>query len=64
MQFQSHKLSFWDYAGVVGLSRLPATWIEYTLGIGLEVVFSTWLGVIFVFSDGTGCKNQALDFAF
>jgi hypothetical protein len=47
--FRIHKLSFWDYAGVVGLNRLPSTWFELVLAFGLEVVFSTGLGVIFVY---------------
>jgi hypothetical protein len=47
--FRIRKLGFWDYAGAVGLNRLPSTWIEHLLAFGLEVIFSTGLGAIFVF---------------
>jgi hypothetical protein len=41
------ELSFWDYAGVIALNRMPAKFIEIAMAVGFEIMFSTGLGVLF-----------------
>ena len=47
--FHLKKLSFWDYAGVIALNRMPAGFLEIALAVLFEVMFSIGLGVFFVF---------------
>lgn len=56
--FHLKELSFWDYAGVIALNRMPAGFLEIALAILFEVMFSTGLGVAFAFLAGKIIKTK------
>jgi hypothetical protein len=45
--FHLKELSFWDYAGVLAFNRMPTGFVEITMAVSFEVVFSMGVGVLF-----------------
>jgi hypothetical protein len=56
--FHLKELSFWDYAGVMALNRMPSKFIEIALALGFEIMFSTGLGVVFSFLAAKVIKTK------
>jgi hypothetical protein len=42
------ETTLWDYAGTIALGRLPRGWPEIGYAFFLEILFTTFLGLIFV----------------
>ena len=42
------EITLWDYAGAIALGRLPQGAVEVTYAFLLEILFSIFLGILFV----------------
>ena len=56
--FHFKKLSFWDYAGVVTFNKMPHSFIEHVVAFGFQLIFSTGLGIVFIFLASKVVKTK------